>query len=959
MNDLSTPLYDSVLQSLSQCNMDCSDHASLKSYMSTLTKHASKSAGMASLHPELVAYLFDDDISLQRTEHVYKDVLNQWRERVDDLNLALRRFHRSELIRIAIRDLCSIADIQVTTNELALLADAVLSEIYDYLWDEFITKYGEPVGETTNIPSHMCVIGMGKQGGYELNFSSDIDVMFAYSEDGQTQGGTEGAIENRVFFTNLAQEFCDALTKPTADGFFYRIDTRLRPEGGSGMIATPLMAVEIYYHTYGQNWERQALLKARPIAGDTQVGERFMSLITPFTYRRLVDDIEIADVLRDVDRLRVTSMREIGEDKQRVNFKNGYGGIRDVEFFVQAVQMLYGRQYPEIKLAGTLVSLQRMFESHLLHSNDYETLKHAYKFLRRIEHRLQMVNEQQVYELPADAEDQARLAESMGYEDFDSLQADYAEITQNVRKIYEGVFQRNEWDDPTEIIIENDRITPEIESLLHQYEFENPQQAFIFLKALQKSSEAHLQPKTTRLFKAVLPRLLQNLKESPDSDMALSNFEKLVSSFRARTALYEIMNNERSVFNLLVSIISCSHFLTRLILRDPSLLESIGSEELLEIPINRQTLQRHLELIQSAHQRETLRDHLLRVQNAAMFRNGIRFILGLSDVEETGKDLAQIADFVLTHIFQPVTEQLRERFPEFARNCAGNIAVLGYGKLGGRDFNIASDCDIVFVFDENECQGEVTAGEFFHRWAGNYLNYLESKSALGFLYKPDARLRPHGQNSPMACSWRSFERYYDEHAQLWEKMALSRARWIGGAESVRDKIESYKEKRLFSRSLNRDEIDEILTMRQKIEAEKQSETLKAGPGGLIDVEFIAQALLLNYATDYPSIRSTSTIEVIRLAAQEKLLSEQSSAPLVESYLFLREVENRLRIVNNVSMDAIPQQNDELEKLTRRYGLRLDKEKPSPQIFLEWISGHTQKVREIFTTFFEELKKNAE
>ncbi|MDP8245952.1 MAG: bifunctional [glutamate--ammonia ligase]-adenylyl-L-tyrosine phosphorylase/[glutamate--ammonia-ligase] adenylyltransferase [Candidatus Hinthialibacter antarcticus] len=959
MNDFVITLQNKVLQVLSELGAAHGEQEDdLQRFLSALVEFAPKSANSVNLHPELIASLFTSGLSKRRRRKSYVSILSAWRERIDDAELSLRRFHRSELIRIAIRDLCGIAGIQVITNELALLADVVVSDVYDRLWNEHVLKHGEPIGESSGESSRMCVIGMGKQGGYELNFSSDIDVMFAYEEDGETAGGPQGKLENRIFFTNFAQEFCDILTRPTPDGFLYRIDTRLRPEGGSGMLATPLMAVEIYYHTYGQNWERQALIKARPIAGDDEVGRRFMSLITPFTYRRLVDDIEIADVLRDVDRLRIRSMQEIGEEKQRVNFKNGYGGIRDVEFFVQAVQMLYGRQYPEVKLAGTLVSLQRMFESHLLHSSDYETLTSAYQFLRRIEHRMQMVNEQQVYELPADEEERARLARSMDYENYAALEADYQKITANVRKIYEGVFQRTEWEDPSSLIIEAERVTPEIEALLGEYDFENPRQAFSFLKALQKASEPHLQPKTTRLFKAILPRLLHILKESPDSDMALSNFEKLISNFRARTALYEEMNNQRSVFNLLVSIISCSHFLTRLILRDPSLMETLGSEELLETPIVEETLQRHLTLIQSAHQSETLRDHLLRVQNAAMFRSGVRFILGITGVEQTGRDLAQIADFVLNHSFQPVTEQLTERFPTFTRNCSDNVAVIGYGKLGGRDFNIASDCDIVFVYEEGNCDGEVGAGEFFHRWAGKYVNYLESKSALGFLYKPDARLRPHGHNSPMACNWESFTDYYENHAQLWEKMALSRARWIGGADSLRAKLSDFQQKLLFQRALRRDEFEAILDMRRKIEQEKQSEVLKAGPGGLVDVEFIAQTLLLHYGCTHPAIRSTATIEVIRLAAKEGLLDEQAASPLIESYLFLREIENRLRIVNNVSMDGIPKQQDELEELTRRYALRLDTEKPTPEIFLQWIAEHTHQVRKIFNQFFNEQMNQA-
>lgn len=946
-----------ALRDLESPSVEITDE--VQQYLSALSDFSPRLSGFIAKRPELFAILAEEgDFSRKRLRKHLRIRQNRWRERVRDEEQAIRRFHRSELIRIAIRDLCEIADIQMITEELANLAEVTHSAVYDWQWERQRGVYGQPICGESGEPTAMCVIGMGKQGGRELNFSSDVDVMFVYGSDGETTGGEKSPIGNQEFFTILAQSFSDVLTRVTEDGFLYRIDTRLRPEGDSGRLAVPLIAVEIYYHTYGQNWERQALLKARPIAGDEGVGERFMSIITPFTYRRYVDELEIAEVLRDIERLRNKMLESIGSpEKQAVNFKNGYGGIRDIEFFVQAVQMLYGKQYPEIKLAGTLVSLQRMYESHLLHSKDYETLTRSYKFLRRLEHRLQMVNEQQVYELPEGEDDRDRLARSMSEANYEALKARYDLITADVRRIYEGVFRRDEFEDASGRLIDATEYNDDVESILRSYEFDDPRQAFAFLSALHKASEPHLQPKHSRLFQAILPRLLTVLKESPDPDMALSNFEKLVSSFRARTALFETLGEQRMMFNLLVSVISCSSFLTRLVLRDPSLMETLSSEELLETPIDYRQLARHLELIASAHPNESLREHLLRVQNAAMLRSGVRFILAVSGVEQTGRDLAEIADFVLNQSIQPVHQRMADRYPLFTRDHADEIAILGYGKLGGRDFNVASDCDVVFVYEGASSNEEVSASEYFQRWAPKYLDYLESKSPLGFLYEPDARLRPNGKNSPMACSWDFFENYYRMEAQLWEKMALSRSRWIGGAASIESKLAELKDEVLFSRSLTPDEIGSIVDMREKIEREKQSETIKAGAGGLVDVEFIAQTLVLHYGAEYPAMRLTATITSLRAASENELLPKAEAEQLIDSYLFLREIENRLRIVNNVSLDTLPTDTDELEALTRRYALRIHSEKPSPKKFLQWISVRTQSVRSIFRTFFDRLIQN--
>ncbi|MGC9327174.1 MAG: bifunctional [glutamate--ammonia ligase]-adenylyl-L-tyrosine phosphorylase/[glutamate--ammonia-ligase] adenylyltransferase [Candidatus Hinthialibacter sp.] len=950
---------DSLLQKLLEYGVDVSALSdSLLQKLHILSVYSPRLAELGAARPAVLLPILKEGIFEKKySKYDLKKELEWWIQETGDVDAAVRRFHRSQLIRIALRDLCHAADIQSITEELSDVADLVIEAVFHQQWDSLIQQYGEPLSDESQEPSRMAVISLGKHGGRELNFSSDIDLMFVYNFAGKTAGGEGGFMDNESFFTQLAQNICDVLGKSTSEGFLYRIDNRLRPEGEKGALAVALTAVEMYYHTYGQNWERQMLLKARPVAGDARVGEQFLRLINPFTYRKYVDEVEIAEVLRVVDGMREKTLAKLGSrDKRFYDIKNGYGGIRDVEFFVQAVQMLYGGQYPEIKLAGTLLSLQRMHESHLLHSNDYQTLSESYRFLRRIEHRLQMNADQQVYELPKDDAGRRRLAESMGFNDWDSFYEQYRDYANQVRSIYNAVFHREEWRDHLDFLLEEESYSEEIGDLLRFYEFKDPKRAFLFLKDLGQSPDLHLQPKISRLYKSILPRLLLNLKNSPDPDLALSNFEKLVSSFRARSALYESLSTQPKFIELLASVTSSSSFLTRLVLRDPSLLESLGQSGFLEEKVSSSLLEKHLRYIQNAYPNASIRDHLLRVQNAAMFRSGIRFILGVVNVEKMGANLAEIADFILEKSLSPVKERAAERHPSFAQAYADDAAILGYGKLGGREFNVASDCDLVFLYSESRTVDGVSSGEFFSRWAKYMVQFLEAKSPLGFLYHPDTRLRPHGGSGPEASSIQSFADYYRTRAQFWEKMALTRARFICGNPRVQDFLRDLKEEVLFSAPPSEEDIQAILAMRQKIEDEKKNEKIKAGPGGLVDVEFIAQTILLRFGYEQPALRSTSTFKVLRDAASFNILSPNDSMQLIDSYTFLRDVENRLRIVDNVTLDSLPEREEDLEILTKRYAQHLDVEAITIESFLKSIEKHTKNVRAVFNRFFGHITK---
>jgi glutamate-ammonia-ligase adenylyltransferase len=377
----------------------------------------------------------------------------------------------------------------------------------------------------------------------------------------------------------------------------------------------------------------------------------------------------------------------------------------------------------------------------------------------------------------------------------------------------------------------------------------------------------------------------------------------------------------------------------------------LGRDGILQQTITHDYLVQHLEIMQSAKPSEDHRNHLLRIQNAAMFQSGVRFLLRLTNIEDMGHELTEVADFVLAQSLPPVNGKLAQRYPAFTEQYANEMVILGLGKLGGKEFNVASDCDIIMIYPESFKTGEVTASEYYHRWGAQYVKYLEDKSAMGFLYHGDARLRPFGGDSPLACTFAAFTDYYRSHAQFWEKMALSRARVVVGNENAERYLQELKEEILFQRAMSREERQMLIEMRHKIEKEKSGETLKAAPGGIIDVEFIAQALVLTHGHALPAIRLTSTLEVLRVACESQLMPQEQINALIDSYTTLREVENRMRIVNNTSIDSLPDDPAELEKLTRRCALKTDDGKYTPGEFVAWVGGHTHTVREIYDAYF--------
>lgn len=901
----------------------------------------------------LVYLMQEGNLEKARRLREYRDLLNPvLTEPTDTFGTSLRIIHGRELLRIAWRHICDLAGINRLMEELSDLADCTVEIVTEYARQNAVTQFGTPESEDHQKPA-LAVLAMGKLGGRGLNFSSDVDLLFVYRGDGNTSGGESGSIENQPFFERIATAICDHLTRPTAEGFLYRVDTRLRPQGTQGPLVPSLEAVEIYYTNWGENWERQALLKLRPIAGDPELGEDVQRILTPFTYRKYVDEVEIAETLRSMNDMRRRMVEGLTEEEQEADIKVGPGGIRDVEFIVQAVQILYGGQYPEVRLKGTLESLRRMHESGLLHSKDFTILDSGYRFLRSIEHRLQIDQVRQTYRLPSSTAALNDFSMRLGYPSSEDLKNELRSVRQEVRRLYVGIFGREEWENQTEGLLESDSLSEEHRHLLTEHGFTDPERARRNLISLADNpSTPHLKTKTKRLFKAILPRLMLYLRDCPDADMALNSLEQIINRLGARTTLYGIMAEQPQLIELWVILTGGSRYLSEILLRDPSLAEMIGREGILERSLDREVFQKQYEIIRSASSgRQDSHDPLVRLKNALDLEIGIRYLIGVSDVKTLGIELASSAEFILQEIVQEAANRIQERYPRMAESVPENLLVIAMGKMGGRELNFASDLDLLFLHGMELEEDGTTAAEFYPRLAAKVSTALEENTPHGRLYECDTRLRPYGKSGPLSSSLETFGRYAREKAWVWERMALTRCRPVVGPTALRERFVEIWRESLFSRPFTDSDCREVVDMRFRIEREKGAAALKAGPGGLVDVEFIAQTLVLRHCAQHQGLCASSTVEVLSSAAKAGYLAERVAKDLAESYLFLRDIENRLQIVDHLSIDRLPTEPSELDSLAKRCFPKESQRQFSGHELVEEVEGHTQRIRAMFEEFF--------
>jgi glutamate-ammonia-ligase adenylyltransferase len=889
----------------------------------------------------------------------------------EDLLRGLRAYRNREYLRIGVRDLLARASVEETTRDLSYLAEAAVEIAYEFTRAKLRVLYGEAVvdGEGGARPLGFVVLGMGKLGGWELNFSSDIDLIYLYERDaGLTTGGTKGATESRTFFIQLAQGLTRALGDLVFGGRVFRVDLRLRPDGINGPVVNSLPNTLLYYESWGQTWERVALLKARPVAGDRELGEQFLRDIAPFVFRQYLDFA----TLEDIKEMKVRVERALrAPERTGMNVKLGRGGIREIEFIVQALQLIHAGKDSRVRERTTLPALDRLTDCRYLEATDRDLLRDAYRFLRHVEHKLQIVQDRQTHTLPNDDPGILALARRLRIVEAKS------QVT-NHEPQKETKDERRETNLPPSLVSncqppisidevnvfwsrlhahmdavhqifraffresgkEADTQAEEISALFHELQdeqrtlerlqhlgFRQLPEAYTNLRLLHDGPpHSPATPKRRKLLYALEPALFREVAKAADPDRALAAMANLIASIGARSSFLALLRENPLTLRTLIGLFGTSEYLTHVFLRRPELLDSLVRADLVQVRKGRAEMLAELTArLAEAREFEDRLDILRRYRVEEFLRIGINDSNGLLAVMEVTEQLTNLAEVCLIGAHDVARSALMEQL-RLAR-APGRLAIIGMGKLGAGELNYNSDLDLVFLYEpleEGENEGVLAAQEFFTKLAQRLISVLQVQTREGYVYKIDTRLRPSGRSGSLVSSLAAFLRYHETSSQLWERQALIKARVIVAEPAFAEKVSTILERVTYAQEIDAVGVAEIDRLRGRMEHELANEqagrfNIKIGRGGIVDIEFLVQMLQLRYGLQFPTIRQRATLSALQALRACGVLPEDDFEMLSRGYRFLRTLENRLRIERDQPVEALESGNEQLTSLARRLG----------------------------------------
>jgi glutamate-ammonia-ligase adenylyltransferase len=902
----------------------------------------------------------------------------------------LRQHCHREYLRIGLADLTGRYNVETTMAQLSELAAGLFGAAYHWARHSLHEQYGDflPAAPEGSAPSDeapgrlsardsegtensFVILALGKLGGGELNFSSDVDVMYVYAADSEeTAGGPRGTLQARQFFTRLAELITRALQEVTPSGFAFRVDLRLRPEGVNGPIVNGLNDALIYYEAYGQTWERSALIQARPIAGELDVGERFLREVRPFIYRRYLDYTTVAD-MKDM-KARVES--QMGGKVGRGNVKLGRGGIREIEFLVQVLQLVHGGRDERVRGRGSLPTLERLTQAGYLPADEGESLMQAYRFLRNVEHKIQVVHQRQTHTVPADRREHETLARRLGYRGGDvaaQLWADLDRHMERVRRAFEKLFY--------EPAAETRRSADaEVIDLLHTLDsreasvqrlqalgFAQPEASYDDLRLLRDGPvSAPARAGRKKVLYDIAPSLLRTILRSADPDLALRNVATFISSVGARTSFLALLRENPGTLRMLVDLFGGSQFLANAFIRRPELLDTLVRADLVRVHREAEDLEAELRAVlpRDGDFEESL-EALRRFRNQEFLRIGINDLQAVLQPGEVSAELTALAEVCLRSACAVAARDTCARYG--CTELPGQMVVLALGKLGGGELNYNSDLDLIFVYDEHQptplagAQAPVSVHEFFSKLAQRLITVLQVTTREGIVYRIDTRLRPSGRSGPLVSSLESFRRYHETSAQLWERQALIKARAVAGTPALQVRVSAIVADFVYRAPLSADDVREIRRLRWRMERELAKESrervnIKTGRGGLVDVEFVAQMLQLHCGRREPRVRIGNSLGALEALAQVGVLPADDYTLLVDGYRFLRRVENSLRLAYDRPVEDLDRTHMELRPLAKRMGYDAGADDIGEQLWHDY-SLRREAIRACFDRWFDRME----
>jgi glutamate-ammonia-ligase adenylyltransferase len=929
-------------------------------------------------NPALLAWLFDEGLNASRTlESLTEEAASRTTalSTVEEVSKELRLMKQREYLRIGGRDLLRIAPLDETTRELSDLASACLDAAVKFSTARHKAVHGSPIytgADGVEKEAELTVIGMGKLGGRELNFSSDIDIIYIYSSDKGDTTGAEGkdgsAISLHAFFVKTSMMVTKLISNVTEDGFVFRVDLDLRPEGKSGDAANSLRSAEIYYESWGQMWERAAMIKARPVAGSIALGEEFLSMIRPFVFRKYLDFTAIEEIKSMKEKIDLSLLRR---NPDAIDVKLGAGGIREIEFFCQALQLIHAGKDTLIRGRNTLLTLSALLSRKYIKEDEERSLKAAYVFLRDLEHRIQIVEGRQSQAIPASPEALERLARMMGFKDTEGKKAgeffweEYRRVTHTVHEIFRSLFYASEeaGEVPAHIrvLLSPDLPAIDAQDMLADLGFREPETAAKNLALLREGpSFIHLSPKARVILQKLAPRFLERASRSPDPDRALSHLERFISSIGARTTFYSLLLENPGVMDELIKVMGTSVFLSRDLIEHPESLDILLSPEL-SIPCKRKEdiLSAFLTEASSEKDYETKLDAIRRLKSQELFRIGMNDIAGALTLRQVSNQITFTAEAALEAAIVLAKGELKERFGEAP---TGSFAVIGMGKLGGRELIYGSDLDIIFVYTDradSRTTGpkEISSHEYFVKLGQRIISALTLRTKEGFVFNVDARLRPSGSAGPLVVSEEALLKYHSGPTQVWERQALTKARAAAGDLTFGAQVVRRLWDELYARELAQADVDEMLRIRGRMEVEIAKEdatryNVKTGVGGIVDSEFLVQALQLKWGGAKKGLQTPYTMKALSRLGHEGLLTDEDLQAVKEAYSFMRSIETRQRIVHDRPEGYLYKETEELAALARRLGYT---GADAGAKLLKAYAGYAEKVRNIYLKTLLDLK----
>lgn len=859
--------------------------------------------------PELLKELVESGRLIRSTdEESYRVDLRSLLEAVDseaELMAVLRRFRNLEMVRIAWRDIAGWAGLDETLRDLSALADVCVQESLDFLFRAACTRRGTPLNKQGR-PQSLVVLAMGKLGAFELNFSSDIDLIFAYRDEGVLADKRETSYGE--FYTKLARNLVKVLDTQTEDGFVFRVDLRLRPFGDSGPLVQNFYALETYYQSQAREWERYAMVKVRPIAGDLEAGRELQEFLRPFVYRRYLD----YRTLGELRELKQKISLELQRKDRQENIKLGPGGIREIEFVGQAFQLIRGGREKRLQERRIQVVLATLADLRLLPAPTVEKLQDAYRFLRTVENRLQQYADRQTHDLPTDPIQRLSLAYAMGFSDWQSFKAHIDKVRRDVHDVFEQVVAPIKAEARETFALTGDY--EHICAALRNLGWPTPESGARLVKTFQASHAVrNLTPRGASELARLMPMLLRATASTEQPDDTLERLFALLEAIASRNVYLTLLAENPQALSQLVKLAAGSPWITNYIAQHPLLLDELLDPRALYAPLSKAELERELKRKLDSIDPEDLEQILIglrQFKQTNVLRVAAADFVGAIPIMVVSDYLTYTAEVLVNEVMRQAWRLTATRHgvpPGASIDEVSGFGMIAYGKLGGIELGYGSDLDLVFLYDGTDTaltNGErpVSTAEFFARMGKRIIHLLTANTPAGVLYEVDLRLRPSGSSGLLVSSVDAYDTYQMESAWTWEQQALVKARFVAGDPEIGKRFGTIREKSLCRKRNIETLRTEICEMREKMRANLAAKDpavfdLKQGSGGIVDIEFIVQFGVLSRAHDCKKLTEwTDVVRLLDSLTEAGFLNADDAGLLRQAYCLFRERTHRLALL---------------------------------------------------------------